>query len=297
MLNSTKTLVIGLSAGIVTVLGSYLINKWLNNEETSTINDPQKPNKKKRSDKKTCVPAVDYSKLAPAISTRNPQLGVLLKFINEKSAFKGEQEHLKKSGCLLNVIAVLWQTGNPDIKIVCYKIVTNISTNPDMLQEFVKPVIPLLCEALAQEQEDVEILPNILNLLVNITSHQDIIISEYNLRAIPQILSLYTPQINYQYDIVLSCLKILINMTCSDMVFDLTLVYMTSIHLLHGCKNNAIILRVLTLLRNILKSGTLKHDCKFDDELMRGIGTVLSSSQDDDNLEIANQIYRLISNH
>ena len=131
MLNSTKTLVIGLSAGIVTVLGSYLINKWLNNEETSTINDPQKPNKsgltsftlifsiltfrwitrnvflnlritlltnvmflpssEKRSDKKTCVPAVDYSKLAPAISTRNPQLGVLLKFINEKSAFKGEQ--------------------------------------------------------------------------------------------------------------------------------------------------------------------------------------------------------------
>lgn len=297
MLNSTKTLVIGLSAGIVTVLGSYLIKKWLNNEETSTINDPQEPNKKKKPDKKTSVPAVDYSKLAPAISTRNPQLGVLLKFINEKSAFKEEQEHLKKSGCLLNVITVLWQTSNPDIKIVCYKIVTNISTNPDMLQEFVKPVIPLLCEALAQEQEDVEILRNILNLLVNITSHQDIIISEYNLRAIPQILSLYTPQINYQYDIVLSCLKILINMTCSDMVFDLTLVYMTSIHLLHGCKNNAIILRVLTLLRNILKSGTLKHDCKFDDELMRGIGTVLSSSEDNDNLEIANQIYRLISDH
>ena len=34
---------------------------------------------------------------------------------------------------------------------------------------------------------------------------------------------------------------------------------MAMIHLLHGCRNNAILLRVLTLLRNILTSKTLKH--------------------------------------
>ena len=39
----------------------------------------------------TAAPAVDYYKLAPAVSVRNPQLGVLLKFINEKSAFKAQQ--------------------------------------------------------------------------------------------------------------------------------------------------------------------------------------------------------------
>lgn len=301
MLNSSRTLVVGLSVGVCAILGSYLFRKWRSSEESNVKDVALKPINLKKPEKKrrpTTAPAVDYSKLAPAISDRNPQLGVLLKFINEKSAFKAEQERMRSSGCLSNVTKVLWSTrSNPEITNTCYKIMTNISTNPDMLQEFVKPIVPLVYDVLTQDQENTEILPNVLNLLVNITSHDDIIICEYNLRAIPQILSLYTPQINYLYDIVLSSLKILINMTCSDMEFDLTLVYMTMIHLLHGCKNNAILLRVLTLLRNILTSKTLKHDYNFDDELMRGIGTVLSSNEDKDCLEIANQIYRLISDH
>lgn len=41
-----------------------------------------------------------------------------------------------------------------------------------------------------------ELLPAVLGLLVNVTSHNDILISEYNLRTVPQILSRFTPQIN-----------------------------------------------------------------------------------------------------
>jgi len=300
MLNSTRSVALGLSAGICAIFGYYLFKEWKKNENSSGKSVAQKPVNQKQPEKKrrsTVVPEVDYSKLASAISNRNPNLKTLLKFINEKSAFKAEQERMRSSGCLSNVSKVLWSANNPEIKIMCYKIMTNISTNPDMLQDLVKPIVPLVYEALLQEQENTDVLPNILSLLVNITSHDNVIICDYNLRTIPQILSLYTPQINYQYDIVMSSLKILINMTCAEMDFDLTLVYMTIIHLLHGCKNNAILLRVLTLLRNILKSKTLNHDYTFDDELMRGIGTVLSSNEDKDCLEIANQIYRLISDH
>ena len=67
-----------------------------------------------------------------------------------------------------------------------------------------QPIVPLVYDVLTQDQENTEILPNVLNLLVNITSHDDIIICEYNLRAIPQILSLYTPQINVSFWICLS---------------------------------------------------------------------------------------------
>ena len=48
------------------------------------------------------------------------------------------QERMKTSGCLSSVTKVLWATSNPEIKILCYKIITNISTNPDMLEEIVK---------------------------------------------------------------------------------------------------------------------------------------------------------------
>jgi hypothetical protein len=48
------------------------------------------------------------------------------------------QELMRSSGCLNNVSKVLWSANNPEIKIICYKIMTNISTNPDMLQDLVK---------------------------------------------------------------------------------------------------------------------------------------------------------------
>ncbi|KAL5267581.1 hypothetical protein ACHWQZ_G004578 [Mnemiopsis leidyi] len=297
---STKSIFVGISVGVCTVLGTFLLRKWLQRYEQDTENRTQAPNNGKKTEKArrtTGAPTVDFYKLAPAVSVRNPQLSVLLKFLNEKSAFKAQQEQLRDSGCLTNVNKVLWNTSNPAIKSICFKILANIATNPDMLKDFIKPIVPLVFDTITKDQEDTDVLPNVLNLLVNITSHDECIMCEYNLRAIPQILSLYTPQINYQYDIVLSSLKILINMTCQEMVFDLTLVYMAMIHLLHGCRNNAILLRVLTLLRNILTSKSLKHDYKFDDELMRGIGTVLSCNEDKDCLDIANQIYRLISDN
>ena len=42
------------------------------------------------------------------------------------------------SGCLRRVINIAFSTGNADIKISCYKILSNISTNPDMLEMFIK---------------------------------------------------------------------------------------------------------------------------------------------------------------
>ena len=56
--------------------------------------------------------------------------------------------------------------------------------------------MPLVFDTITKDQENTDVLPNVLKLLVNITSHEDGIMCEYNLRAIPQILSLYTPQIN-----------------------------------------------------------------------------------------------------
>ena len=51
----------------------------------------KKPEKKRC---KTVAPEVDYSQLVPAISTRNSQLALILKFVNEKSGFKAEQVSL-----------------------------------------------------------------------------------------------------------------------------------------------------------------------------------------------------------
>lgn len=235
---------------------------------------------------------VNYAILVKALNLSNPQIEVVLQYIVEKSPFKEHQVELEKTGCLTRIGELLFSTTIPGVRTLCYKVFNNISTNPDLLRH-VKPIIPFLYEELLKEDE--AYLPQILSLLVNLTSHHDVIVPAFNLRPVPHILSRYTPQINYQYEIVLSSLKILINMTCANIKFDLSLVYMSLIHLLHGCKNNTVLLRVLTLLRNVLNSPSFKHDRAFNDDLLRGVATVISSNRDEECLALAHDAFKLLS--
>lgn len=280
-----------LTTSVTALAVGLLLRRWFTRQTQDSSSLPTAAPEAQTAAKIKSV--VHYETLAGALRLDNPQLGVLLRYLTEKSPFMQHQRDMDASGCLRRVINIAFSTGNADIKISCYKILSNISTNPDMLEMFIKPVIPLLYEDLSSEDD--YILPHTLALLVNITSHQTIIISEYNLRAVPIILSRFTLQINHQQEIVLSTLKILINMSLADTTFDTSLVYMSLIHLLHDYRNTDVLLRVLTLLRNILNSKTLKHDSNFDEEIMRGVALILSGGQDPDCADIANQIYRAMS--
>lgn len=287
LLLSTGTLAI--------VLGFTLLRRWGSYQDQSVDNN-RNASKAKRRKSGSQKGIVNYKTLSSSVNTFNPQLTVVLKYLVEKSVYKEHQILMSESGCIENVSDVLQTTNNPDIKILCLKVFMNVSTNPDFLNEFLLPITPYLLEAVSEDCED--ILGDILGLLVNVSSHEGAMrCYQDEVDIIAQTLSRYTQQINYHYDVVLNCLKILINLTCTDIVFELSLVYMSLIHLLFGCKNNDILLRVLTLLRNILTSTSLKHDYTYDDELIRGVATVLSSNMDKDCIDVANQIYRIISDH
>lgn len=287
LLLSTGTLAI--------VLGFTLLRRWGSYQDQSVDNN-RNASKAKRRKSGSQKGIVNYKTLSSSVNTFNPQLTVVLKYLVEKSVYKEHQILMSESGCIENVSDVLQTTNNPDIKILCLKVFMNVSTNPDFLNEFLLPITPYLLEAVSEDCED--ILGDILGLLVNVSSHEGAMrCYKDEVDIIAQTLSRYTQQINYHYDVVLNCLKILINLTCTDIVFELSLVYMSLIHLLFGCKNNDILLRVLTLLRNILTSTSLKHDYTYDDELIRGVATVLSSNMDKDCIDVANQIYRIISDH
>uniref|UniRef100_A0A1B6E5E9 Armadillo repeat-containing domain-containing protein n=1 Tax=Clastoptera arizonana TaxID=38151 RepID=A0A1B6E5E9_9HEMI len=164
--------------------------------------------------------------------------------------FAGNQDILREAGCLFRLTKLLTYP-KPRVQLAAIKALGNLALNEENQKEL-KDAIPVLLSFINKGQPTEKLVVSALVTLTNIA-----VLSEWHDEFFPVLHNLYNLVDSSSPQTKLQVLKLLVNLSCNeDMVPSLLAAQAPRrlIYLLDPSTNETILLRVVTLLANLMKT-------------------------------------------